>query len=375
MGIDGQAQRFGALALAILAGSWLSGRDGGAGRAQPAPIAPPSFATAPAKNGAVIVSLRASSAAATIHYTVDGSSPSASSQIYEAPLLVARNLTVKAVAVAAGTASDVAAQAFSPNIPPGTLVWSDEFDNDSRSKARPNPRIWTYDTGHSGFGNDELEHYCAWGSSAPPCDASRPNAYVGNDGNLHIVAERPAKGVYTSARMKSEGLFSVQYGRVEVRARVPEAQGFWPAYWLLGGDIGAVGWPSCGELDVLERVNAATEPDWNEGSVHGPGFTGTSLGTKYSFPHGQTAAGWHTYGMIWSKDEIAYYVDDPAKPYATYRTASLVGLKGARWPFDDGQGAFLILNLAVGGNWPGSPGGATRFPAQMLVDYVRVYSH
>jgi beta-glucanase (GH16 family) len=338
--------------------------------------AAPTITTTPAQNGAVIATLASTPAGATIHYTVDGSAPSASSQVYEAPFLIASNLNVKAIAIAAGGAkSSIASQVFSASIPSGTLVWSEEFTNHSGAKAQPNPQVWTYDTGNNGFGNKELENYCAWGSSVPPCDATEPNAYVGTDGYLHIVAQQPSKEVYTSARMKSQGLFSAQYGRIEVRARVPESQGFWPAFWLLGDNVSTVDWPACGEQDVLERVNAATSPDWNEGSVHGPGFTGTSLGTRFSFPAGQSAAGWHTYGMIWSKSSIAYYVDDPAKPYATYTPASLSGLPSAAWPFDGGQSAFLILNLAVGGDWPGSPNASTPFPSELLVDYVRIYSN
>jgi beta-glucanase (GH16 family) len=368
-------------AAAILAGSSVCGCKGGESlttlaSAQPSPIASPKITTTPAQNGAVIATLASTLAGATIHYTVDGNAPTARSQVYEAPFLVASSLTIKAIAIAAGGAqSNVASQSFPASIPPGTLVWSDEFTNESGAKAQPNPRVWTYDAGNNGFGNNELENYCAWGSAAPPCDPTKPNAYVGTDGYLHIAARRPSKGVYTSARMKSQGLFSLQYGRIEVRARVPESQGFWPAFWLLGNNIGAAGWPACGEQDVLERVNAASRPDWNEGSVHGPGFTGTSLGTRFSFPAGQTAAEWHTYGMIWSKGSIAYYVDDPAKPYATYAPASLFGLPGAAWPFDAGQSAFLILNLAVGGDWPKAPNASTPFPSEMLVDYVRIYTN
>jgi beta-glucanase (GH16 family) len=172
-------------------------------------------------------------------------------------------------------------------------------------------------------------------------------------------------------------LFSFQYGRIEFRAQVPEAQGFWPAAWLLGNNISTVNWPACGEMDVLERVNAAKTPDWNEGSVHGMGFTGNSgLGTIYNFPSGQTAAGWHTYGMVWSPGSVAYYVDNPLQPYVTYSNpGSLMGLAGAVWPFDAGQSSFIILNMAVGGDWPGSPNASTPFPSQILVDYVRVYTN
>ena len=158
---------------------------------------------------------------------------------------------------------------------------------------------------------------------------------------------------------------------------VPEAQGFWPAAWLMGNNISNVNWPACGEQDVLERVNTPGTPDWNQGSVHGTGFTGgTGLGTQYNFPSGQTASQWHTYGMIWSKGSVAYYIDDPSNVYATFNTASLAPLNdGAVWPFDAGQSNFIILNLAIGGSWPGSPDSTTPFPSEMLVDYVRVYTN
>lgn len=370
------------LAAMVLSGTLLCGcGNGGSGGATPptqTQTAAPTITTAAAQNGAVILSLASSTAGATVYYTVDGTTPTASSPQYQAPFLVAANLTVKAIATASGsTASGVTTQSFAPNIPSGTLVWSDEFTNSTGVNAQPNPAVWTYDTGNSGFGNQELENYCAWGSNAAPCSVTSPNAYVGTDGYLHIVAQQPSSGVYTSARIKTQGLFSFQYGRIEFRAQVPEAQGFWPAAWLLGNNISTVNWPACGEMDVLERVNASKTPDWNEGSVHGTGFTGGSgLGTIFNFPSGQTAAGWHTYGMIWSPGSVAYYVDNSLQPYVTYSNpASLTGLTGAVWPFDAGQSSFIILNLAVGGDWPGSPNAATPFPSQMLIDYVRVYTN
>jgi len=230
------------------------------------------------------------------------------------------------------------------------------------------------DTGAGGWGNGELDDYCAWDSSVSPCDPKNPNAHVGTDGYPHIVAEQPSAGVYTSARLKTQGLFSFQYGRFEARIQVPEAQGLWPAAWLLGNNIAIVNWPACGEMDVEERVDAATTPDTTVGSIHGTGFTGSSLGTVHDFPSGQTAAGWLLYGMIWSPGSVAYYVDDPSKPYVTYSAASLRGLSGAVWPFDTGAN-FIILNLAVGGNYPGSPNSSTPFPSETLVDYVRVYAN
>lgn len=364
------------LSLVVLIAGCGSGRGAATPSSPPATAAAaPTLTTAPALNGAVIVSLSTTTAGATIYYTVDGSTPTTSSQIYEAPFLLAANLTVNAIAAASGgTTSSVTSRSFTPNISSGTLVWSDEFSNTTTANAQPNPAVWTYDTGAGGWGNNELETYCAWNSSGAPCNSANPNAYLGTDGYLHVVAVQPTPGVYTSARLKTQGLFSFQYGRIEVSARVPEAKGYWPAFWLMGNNIVTADWPACGELDVLERVNAATTPDWNEGSVHGTGFTGTNLGTRYNFPTGATAAGWHTYGMIWSKGSIAYYVDDPAQPYVTYTVSSLSGLNGAVWPFDGGQANFIIINLAVGGSWPGSPDSTTPFPSELLVDYVRIYT-
>jgi beta-glucanase (GH16 family) len=337
--------------------------------------AAPAITTTAAQNNAVVVSLSTTTSGATIYYTVDGTTPTTASPVYEAPFLVASNLTVKAIATASGdTNSSITTQAFAPNIPSGTLVWSDEFSNSTGASAQPNKLVWAYDTGAGGWGNSELEDYCGWGSTTSPCSTATPNAFVDTNGYLNIVAEQPSPGVYTSARMKTEGLFSFQYGRIEVRAQVPEAQGFWPAFWLMGNNLATVNWPASGEMDVLERINAADTPDWNEGSIHGPGFTGSNLGTVYDFPSGQTAAGWHTYGMTWSKGSVSYYVDNPASPYVTYTPSSISGYNGAVWPFDSGP-SFILLNLAVGGSYPGSPNSSTPFPSTMLVDYVRVYTN
>jgi beta-glucanase (GH16 family) len=358
-----------------------TGGGGGGGTQTAAPTVTTSTQNG-AQGGAVIVSLADTTSGAAIYYTLDGSTPTNSSQPYLAPFLVASNLTLNAIAVASGSTSTVASQSFTPNIASGTLVWSDEFTSSSSTPAQPNPAVWTYDTGGGGFGNDELENYCAWGSNTSPCSTATPSEYVaaypGTDGVLYIVAQSPSAGVYTSARLKTQGLFSFQYGRIEFRAQVPEAQGFWPANWLLGNNINTVNWPACGEQDVLERVNAALTPDWNEGSVHGTGFTGgTGLGTQYNFPSGQTAGGeFHTYGMIWSPGSVSYYVDDPTSPYVTYTPSSLTPLNdGAVWPFDAGQANFILLNLAIGGSYPGSPDSSTPFPSNMLVDYVRIYTN
>jgi len=349
----------------------------GSGNPSPsnAALAAPVFSTTAAQNGAVILAMASPSGGTTVHYTIDGSKPTASSPTYQAPILISSNLTFNAIATAPGaTSSSVASWTPSATVAPGALAWSDEFTSATGASAEPNPSVWTYDTGASGWGNQELEDYCAWGSSASPCDPANPNVYVATDGDLHIVAEQPSSGVYTSGRMKSQGLFSILYGRIEARIMVPEAQGLWSAFWMLGNNIVSDDWPACGEFDIQERVDAAGNPDWNAGSIHGTGFTGENLGTRYNFPSGQTAAGWHTYGMIWKPGSVQFYIDDPGNIYASYTPASLAALPGAVWPFDSGNAQYLIVNLAVGGSWPGKPASSTPFPSQTLVDYVRVYA-
>lgn len=358
----------------ILTGCGSSGTPSGGGATQPPPlVATPIIVSTPALNGAVTLSLTDTTAGSTLYYTLDGTTPTASSPQYLAPFLMAANETVNVIAIAPAGTSAVASKEFSPNIAPGTLVWSDEFANTSGANSQPNPSTWTYDTGNSGFGNQELENYCAWGSTTAPCDPSNPNAFVGTDGYLHVVARQPSSGVYTSARLKSQGLFSLGYGRLEASIKIPEGQGLWPAFWLVGNDYATVNWPACGEQDIMEHVNSPT-PDWVLGSVHMPN---QNLSEPYppSYGAGFAAGEWHTYGMIWSPGKIEYYVDSPSNIYATYTPSDLQGIAGAVWPFDSGGANFILLNLAVGGDWPGAPDSTTVFPSEMLVDYVRIYTN
>ena len=151
--------------------------------------------------------------------------------------------------------------------------------------------------------------------------------------------------------------------------KLPEAQGLWPAFWLLGNNITTVNWPACGEQDIMEHINDPS-PDWVEGSIHGPNLND---GKKYpNLGQSFLASDWHVYGMIWSPNTVSYYVDQPSNVYATFNKADYTG--SAVWPFETNSGEFIILNLAVGGNWPGSPDGTTPFPSEMLVDYVRIYA-
>ncbi len=372
------------LASALICGCGGSGSSGSTGTNPPpaTQAAAPTASPTNAQNGAVIVSLATTTSGATIYYTVDGTTPTNTSQIYQAPFLVASNLTVKAIAAEPPgyLNSNVTSQTFTPNIASGTLVWSDEFSNSGTSNVLPNSKIWAYDTGYQCCGNNEQETYCAAGSAASPCDPNNPNAYLDTTGILHVTARNPSGTTYTSARLKTQGQFSFMYGRIEARMMLPESQGMWPAFWLLGNNIVTLSWPGCGELDVMEHIDGSNPPpyaggtppgyDWIAGSVHGGTSASEANGTQQYHPTGFSAATWHTYGMIWSKGQVVYYVDDPTNVYATFTPANFPGT----WPFDQGP-QFIILNLAVGGSWPGNVDGTTVIPGDMQVDYVRIYTN
>ena len=372
-----------AVALGVFAGCSSGGSTSGNSVPPAQSAATPTITTAAARNGAVVVTLSDSTSGATIYYTTDGSTPTETSPQYFAPFLVASNVTLNVIAAEPPSYlnSKVATQTFSPSIASGTLVWSDEFANPGTTNAQPNAATWAYDTGTNCCGNNELETYCPWGSSAGACNPSNPSAYVGTDGYLHVVAMNPSANVYTSARLKSQGLFSFQYGRIEARMMLPESQGMWPAFWLLGNNITTISWPACGEADIMEHIDGSNPPpyvgaatpgyDWIAGSVHGGASSSAEVnGSQMYHPSGFSAAAWHTYGMIWSKGQIQYYVDSPTNVYATFNTSNFSGT----WPFDQGP-MFIILNLAVGGSWPGNPDATTVFPSPMLVDYVRIYAN
>lgn len=366
-------------------GSGSTSSGGGGGTPPETPAAVPTITTAAAQNGAMIVTLADTTSGAKIYFTLDGSTPTNTSQQYQAPFLVSSNVTVNAIAAAAPsyTNSSVATKSFTPNIPSGTLVWSDEFSNSGTANALPNSSTWTYDTGFQCCGNNELETYCAAGSTTAPCDPSNPNAYIDTTGILHIEGRNPSGTTYTSARLKTEGLFTFMYGRIEARMLLPESQGMWPAFWLLGNNIVTESWPGCGELDVMEHIDGNNPPpaaggtpegyDWIAGSVHGGTSSAELNGTEQYTATAFSAATWHVYGMIWQKGEVEYYVDNPSNIYATFKSTDATwGTNG--WPFDQGP-QFILLNLAIGGDWPGGPNATTIFPADMQVDYVRIYTN
>ena len=377
---------FRALVLAVALVCGCGGGSGSSGSGTTTPpetkAAAPTLTTSNAQNGAVIVTLASSTTGAKIYYTLDGSTPTNVSQQYQAPILISSNITINAIASAAPgyLNSTVTTQSFTPNIASGTLVWSDEFNNSGSSNQLPDAKKWTYDKGFQCCGNNELETYCAAGSTMSPCDPGNPNAYVDTTGILHIVGRNPSGTTYTSARLKTQGVFSFMYGRIEARMKLPESQGMWPAFWLLGNNIATISWPACGELDVMEHIDGNNPPpyasgtpmgyDWIAGSVHGGTSSNEANGSQTYHPDGFSAAAWHAYGMIWSKGQVQYYVDDPSNVYVTFTPANFPGT----WPFDQGP-QFIILNLAIGGSWPGNPDSTTVFPGDMQVDYVRVYTN
>lgn len=244
-------------------------------------------------------------------------------------------------------------------VPPGwTLTWSDDFDG-----ATPDPTKWTLETGGNGWGNHELEYYTT----------RAQNAMI-QDGNLVITAiKETLKGSdgisrdYTSARLKTAAHFTQTYGRFEARIKIPRGKGVWPAFWMLGDNIDSAGWPTCGEIDIMENIGS--EPDKVHGSMHGPGYSGaTPLTGIFTLSSGALADDFHVFAVEWESAAVRFYVDD--KLYQTRGTQDLP--QGTKWVFD--HPFFILLNVAVGGDFPGNPDASTTFPQAMLVDYVRVYS-
>jgi beta-glucanase (GH16 family) len=235
------------------------------------------------------------------------------------------------------------------------LAWSDEFN--APAGTLPDSTKWTYDLGATGWGNRELQEYTR----------SPENAFHDGNGNLIIRVLAKPGGGYTSARLKTTGLFAPTYGKIEARIRIPFGQGIWPAFWMLGEDIKTSGWPRCGEVDILENIGK--EPLMVHGTVHGPGYSGgKGIGKPYELGGGKRFADdFHTYSVIWKPDSIEWFVD--GNSYHKFTPANLP--EGTKWVFD--HPFFIIMNVAMGGNWPGSPDATTVLPQQMSVDYVRVY--
>jgi beta-glucanase (GH16 family) len=233
------------------------------------------------------------------------------------------------------------------------LVWSDDFEGPAGQL--PDASKWTFDlgTGQDGWGNLELQSY-----TNNPANISKDG-----QGNLVITALRNGNS-FTSARIKTQGLFAQKYGRFEARLKTPYGPGLWPAFWLLGENIETVGWPQCGEIDIMEL--RGQEPHIIHGSIHGPGYSGGNPVTKgYGLINSRFDADFNIFAIEWDADKIDFFVND-----FLYQRITPNDVQG-EWVFD--QPFFILLNVAVGGNYVGFPTPQTPFPQKMVIDYVKVY--
>ncbi|MCZ8020749.1 MAG: glycoside hydrolase family 16 protein [Cytophagales bacterium] len=234
------------------------------------------------------------------------------------------------------------------------LVLAEEFD----VNGPPNPDVWSYNigTGQNGWGNNELQYY-----------TDRPENVTVQNGYMIITARKESfnGSQYTSARLVTKGKFEQQYGRFEARMRLPWGQGLWPAFWMLGADIDDNPWPGAGEIDIMEL--RGQNPNILLGTVHGPGYSGgQSISKSYTLPNDRFDTGFHVFGIEWGPNYINFYVDD-----VLYNQITPADVPG-EWVFN--KPFYILMNVAVGGNFVGAPNTETVFPQTMLVDYVRVYN-
>lgn len=259
----------------------------------------------------------------------------------------------------------------------GEPAWSDEFNGPSQ--GIPDATKWTYDVGRqNSWGNHELETYCSPGPVVSKgCDPLHPNAFVDGAGHLVLRAQRDADGNWTLARITTRGLKNFQYGRIEARMKLPVGTGLWPAFWMLGANFSAAGWPAAGAVDIVENVSLRRSsnglgPTMIRASMHGPGYAGgNSLRHDFKFPNGERVddGNFHTYGILWTPGVMQFYVDDPTNIFFVQNASNLPD--GGEWVFD--HPFYLVMNLAVGGDWSGDPDSSTPNSAEILVDYVRAY--
>lgn len=231
------------------------------------------------------------------------------------------------------------------------LVWFDEFSNPTIDAAN-----WTYEIGNNnGWGNNELEYYTN----------RSVNSYI-LGGSLVIEAKKESYGgkSYTSARMITKGKKYFTYGKIEARIKLPYGKGIWPAFWMLGENISTVGWPSCGEIDIIELIGGGTNDKTIYGTAHWESNGHASYGGNYTLSSGTFADNYHIFSITWTSKAIQWYVDG-----INYKTIDITPAGLAAFH----KNQFIILNLAVGGNWPGNPDATTIFPQKMYVDYIRVY--
>jgi beta-glucanase (GH16 family) len=245
-----------------------------------------------------------------------------------------------------------------PHGPYTNLVWSDEFNGTSLDSTN-----WNIETGGTGNGNGELQYYTNGQNISFAGGSMIITARQENPGNYQCWY---GTCTYTSSRIQTAGKREFTYGRIEARIQIPYSQGLWPAFWMLGNNIGSVGWPNCGEIDIMENIGR--EPNIIHGTVHGPGYSGAAgLGGPYTLPSGAYHDAYHVFAVEWEGNVFRWYMDNTLYFTLTRATVETHG----QWVFDHPN--FILLNVAVGGAWPGSPDGTSVFPQQMKVDYVRVY--
>lgn len=237
-----------------------------------------------------------------------------------------------------------------PNSYPGmSLIWADEFNGNSLDLSK-----WTFQIGNGGWGNNELQYYQAENTTF-------------ENGCLVIAAKEEVQSgsAYTSSRITTEGKFSFNFGRVDIRAALPVGQGIWPALWMLGENIGTVGWPQCGEIDIMEMVGGNGQENTIHGTTHwwDDGFP-AYYGGSYTLPSGIFHDEFHVFSIVWDATHIKWYVDDIQFHIIDITPPLLNELL---------NDFHFLMNIAVGGNWPGSPDGTTFFPQYLIVDYIRVF--
>ncbi len=271
-------------------------------------------------------------------------------------------LAAAAVTVPAGAAG------ADPGPPEGAdaaaVTFSDDFEGPAGSA--PDSSKWRHEIGNGpdGWGNWERQYYTG----------GTDNVALDGDGHLVITARQENPGGYqcwygncdyTSAKLTTAQTFTQAYGHFEARMKLPRGQGIWPAFWMLGEDFDRVGWPDSGEIDIMENVGH--EPGTVHGTLHGPGYSGGGgIGGAYTLPGGQHFADdFHTFAVDWSPGRIAWSVDG-----TVYQVRTPADVGGNDWVFE--HPFYMIMNVAVGGEWPGDPDGSTSFPQRLVIDYVHV---
>ena len=235
------------------------------------------------------------------------------------------------------------------------LAWEEEFDGNELDES-----IYNYELG------DGCPNLCGWGNDEKQQYTDLPENISVENSQLIITADKAGPGTYNSARIQTKGKKEVKFGRIDIRAKLPKGQGIWPAIWMLGRNIDQVGWPVCGEIDIMELVGH--QPKSSHGTAHwgAPGDGGSTYATSTYVIDEDFNERFHVFSIVWEFNEMVWYVDE-----TRFHKITINEMKGKPYPFN--QPYFFVFNIAVGGGWPGDPDASTVFPQEMIVDYVRVF--